>query len=166
MADAPPNPIGKLSPRQLTLIAAGGVGLGLLWRSRSKNATAGQVPDTVSALDDYNNVGFDTVGNIGTPTGTDRREVSNNGINLPTLGWVVDVGGNKFWTDGTNLSPLEPTVTAPNPTLEKPDWSKGSSTLNNDVWDYFGPVKDASGKTIHVYVNRRTGERMDRTTKM
>lgn len=146
------NPISKvtsLPPKQLALIAVGGIGLGFLWRrvSGSRNAaTATATPVDVAPTPDINSLPLESssTGNLGAMGGSSG---SNNGgstdgssITLPVVGWVINIGGTDYWTDGTNVKPLKDPPAPANPlapTFSHPHAIKPGETLDSLVKAFY-----------------------------
>lgn len=117
MAENPLAAATDMKPRTLLLVVGGGVVAGVAWRMWSNRSGGNRVlPDAVTATDDdYLNLGF--AGEGAYAGSEDRRDVYGSGINLPVSEWIIrDTQGNRYLTDGTNITPLDdnPNVATPN----------------------------------------------------
>lgn len=114
------NPISSLKsipPKELAIIAVGGIGLGLVWRRFSKRDAPVQqpTPDTAQ-VPDTTDLGLSTSssGNLAGKEPDTPTEARGSTIPLSVVGWVTNLGGKRYWTDGNSLFPIdaEPTTTA------------------------------------------------------
>lgn len=144
--DAPNmSSLTKLKPKTLAIIAVGGIGLGLAWRHFSGKSTATVNADG-SLAGDTSTLGLpgsSTGALAGSTTGdqTDTGTTRDVGtITFPVVKWVIDIDGEEFLTDGTNIWPLNGAVPSgtvavkPNNVSINPDEEGGwVSTANRYV---------------------------------
>lgn len=101
--------ITKLPPQKLAIIAAVGIGGGLLWRRHAANKAATVTP-AAAGYDPNSAVSTTSAGNLAAaqtqqvPSTNDAtRDVGQGTITLPVVRWTVMIGGHEFLTNGTTL---------------------------------------------------------------
>lgn len=108
--------ITKLPPQRLAMIAAGGIGAGLLWRhfsNRGSTASAGGGVDTSKLALAENSAGnLAAAQSQQVPSTNDAtRDVGQGYIPIPIAKWVVMVGGVPYYADASGI--LGPVNNAP-----------------------------------------------------
>lgn len=158
--------ITKLPPQRLAMIAAGGIGAGLLWRhfsNRGTTASGGTAAvDTSKLALAENSAGNLAAAQTQQVPGTNdaTRDVGQGFIPIPISKWVVMVGGLPYYADATGiLGPVGgAAVTTPvgggNPTGAPLPSNVDQST---GVWDRTGVPPGISTEPTVTYGNGGIG---------
>ncbi len=111
----PLESITSLPPKRLALIVGGGVALGLGLRYMNKRKGGSSVPVAAEppVVADTSQLALSgsSTGNLGVGgslASSDGGTRNLGQIALPVVQWVVEIGGEKFLTDGVTLTPLSP----------------------------------------------------------
>lgn len=193
MAENPVNALKSLPPKRIAVVVVVGIGGGLLWRhfkGRGGSGSGGGAASTTQAATDPTDLSqFALAGSStgasagGTTSGivdpnVSTRDTGGSSLTLPTIGWVVTIGGKKFWTNGVTLEPLDGTTPNPGvtPTLTSstpPTPSTPTSIANGPIVSYIGatgltytgiligpnPYQNSNTHYKNMYQNPITGKK-------
>jgi hypothetical protein len=147
----PLESITSLPPKRLALIVGGGIalGLGLRYMNKRKGVSGSSVPVAAEppVVADTSQLALSgsSTGNLGiggSLASSDGGTRNLGQIALPVVQWVVEIGGEKFLTDGVTLTPLSPGNTGDPGDYEDRNDQQPSNPTPNDEGSTQNPIPE------------------------